>query len=133
MAHKGKASEVTFNPDDPPTAYTNPVSYNRITAYTQGGKEKYGPEWDPAAAPLDGDVIMRVGGGKKHGRYAIANSSVDPLSTSTLSQIRAMDTGSSGPAIRPRETVASLQVQQLQVISDICIIHQILMFIYFAS
>jgi hypothetical protein len=35
MAHKGKAtSDVTYNPDDGPEAYTNPVIYSRLHDYT---------------------------------------------------------------------------------------------------
>jgi hypothetical protein len=29
----------------------------------------HGPEYDPTIQDLDGEVLMRVGGGKKHGRY----------------------------------------------------------------
>ena len=36
---------------------------------------------------LDGEVIMRVGGGKKHGRFWISNGTIDTASTPTLSQI----------------------------------------------
>jgi hypothetical protein len=33
MAHKGKAtSDVTYNPDDGPEAYSNPVVYHYTTA-----------------------------------------------------------------------------------------------------
>jgi hypothetical protein len=35
MAHKGKAtSDITYNPDDGPKAYNNPVVYNRLHDYT---------------------------------------------------------------------------------------------------
>jgi hypothetical protein len=29
----------------------------------------HGPEYDLTIQDLDGEVLMRVGGGKKHGRY----------------------------------------------------------------
>ena len=36
MAHKGKAtSDVTFNLEDPPEAYTNPSVHSRISEYTE--------------------------------------------------------------------------------------------------
>jgi hypothetical protein len=40
MSHKGKASEVTYNPEDWPSAYSNPTAYyNRMMAYIhRGGK-----------------------------------------------------------------------------------------------
>jgi hypothetical protein len=64
MAHKGKAmSDVTYNPDDGPDAYTNPA------VYTAMAQEVHGPDYDPSTEPIDPDVLMRVGGGKRHGRY----------------------------------------------------------------
>ena len=79
LAHKGKASEVTYNPDDPPSAYSN------------------GPDWDPSAHDLDGELIMKVGGGKKHGRYFIGEGTLDTASTPTLAQVRARTTDSGLP------------------------------------
>jgi hypothetical protein len=70
MAHKGKAtSDVTYNPDDRPEAYTNPAVYSRLHDYTAMVQEVYGPEYDPSTEQIDPDVLMRVGGGKRHGRY----------------------------------------------------------------
>jgi hypothetical protein len=35
MAHKGKTtSDVTYNPDDEPEAYSNPAVYSRLSEYT---------------------------------------------------------------------------------------------------
>jgi hypothetical protein len=35
MAHKGKAtSDITYNSDDKPEAYTNPAVYSRLHDYT---------------------------------------------------------------------------------------------------
>jgi hypothetical protein len=60
MAHQGKAtSDVTYNLDDGPKAYSNPTVYNRLHDYTVMAQEVHGPEYDP----------RRVGGGKRHGRY----------------------------------------------------------------
>ena len=86
LARKGKAtSNVTYNPDDPPSAYSNPSVHSRIQAYTEMGRQVHGADWDPRTQPLDGEVIMRVGGGKKHGRYYIGDDLVDTASTPTLS------------------------------------------------
>ena len=65
------------------------------------GRQVHGPDWDPSSQPFDGEVNMRVGGGKKHGRYYIGDGLVDTASTPTLSQIRARSTANS-PAIRPQ-------------------------------
>ncbi|KAK3150080.1 hypothetical protein QOZ80_3AG0227660 [Eleusine coracana subsp. coracana] len=73
LAHKGKASQATYDPNDPSSSYTNSSFYSRISAYTEMGKQVHGPEWDPAAHPLDGEVIIRAGGGRKHGRFIIGD------------------------------------------------------------
>jgi hypothetical protein len=89
MAHKGKAtsatSDVTYNPDDGPEAYTNPAVYSRHHDYTAMAQEIHGPEYDPSTEPIDPDVLMRVGGGKRHGRYWIADGAIDSSSTPTIS------------------------------------------------
>ena len=98
MSHKGRAmSDVAYNPTDPPEAYTNPSIHARINAYTEMGRALHGETWDPATAPLSGEAIMRAGGGKKHGRYWIANSLVDMASTPSLTQLRARTTDSTPP------------------------------------
>ncbi|TVU26463.1 hypothetical protein EJB05_29011, partial [Eragrostis curvula] len=71
------------------------------------------PEWDPSTEDLDGEIIMRVGGGKKHGRYWIGDSTLDTASSPTLSQIRARSS-SSAPPIRPRQSAAQIQFDQVQ-------------------
>jgi len=41
MAHKGKAtSDVTYNPDDGPEAYTNPAIHSRLSEYTAMAKDR---------------------------------------------------------------------------------------------
>jgi hypothetical protein len=99
MAHKGKAmSDITYNPDDGPEVYNNPIVYSRLQEYTAMAQEVHGPEYDPSTKQIDLDMLMRVGGGKRHGRYWIADGAIDSSSTPTLSQARARSTGSS-PAI----------------------------------
>jgi len=102
MAHKGKAtSDVHYNPEDPPEAYSNSSVHTRLTEYTAMAREVHGPEYDPTSEDLDGEVVMRLGGGKKHGRYWIGDGAIDPTRTRSLSEIRARSTSSS-PAIRTR-------------------------------
>jgi hypothetical protein len=81
MSHKGKAtSDVNYNPEDGPEAYSNLMVHTRLSAYTTMAREVHGPEFDPATEDLDGEVFMRVGGGKNHGRYWIAEAqSTRPL------------------------------------------------------
>ena len=119
MAHKGKAtSDVTYNPDDGPEAYTNPAIHSRLSEYTAMAKEVHGPDYDPRTEDIDGDVLMRVGGGKRHGRYWIADGAIDSSSTPTLSQVRARSTGSS-PAIRPRHDSSQHRISQLEVSASV--------------
>src|SRR6185437_12664859 len=98
--HQRAMLDVAYNPTGPPEAYTNPSIPARLTAYIEVGRALHEETWDPATAPLSGEAIMRAGGGKKHGRYWIANSLVDTTSTPTLSQLRARTTDST-PPIRP--------------------------------
>jgi hypothetical protein len=39
LSHKGRATAIktTYNPDDPPEAYSNPSIHSRINAYTETG------------------------------------------------------------------------------------------------
>ena len=61
MAHKGKAtSDVTYNLDDGPEAYTNPTIYSHLHDYTAMAQEVHGPDYDPSTEPIDPDVLMRV-------------------------------------------------------------------------
>ncbi|CAO1940407.1 unnamed protein product, partial [Urochloa humidicola] len=112
LSHMGKASsDIRYNPEAGPEAYSNPMAHTRLATHTEMGKEKYGPDWDLSANPIDGDIVMRMGGGKKHGRYALGDSTLDPATTPTLSQIRA---GSANPDIRQAPTAAHVLVQTLQ-------------------
>ena len=85
-------------------------------------KTVHGPDFDPTTEDIDGEIVMRIGGGKKHGRYWIGDDTVDTASTPTLSQILARSTGSA-PPISQRPTVSQLQLSQMQVISFILFVH----------
>jgi len=75
LAHKRKAtSDVTFNPQDPPEVYSNASVHSRLSGYTSMAQEVHGPEFDAINEPIDGEVVMRAGGGKKHGRYWFGDS-----------------------------------------------------------
>ncbi|GJN35822.1 hypothetical protein PR202_gb24629 [Eleusine coracana subsp. coracana] len=57
-ARWGKASQAIYDPNDPPSSYINSSFYSRISAYKEVGKQVHGPEWDPAAHPLDGEAQL---------------------------------------------------------------------------
>jgi hypothetical protein len=102
MAHKGKSmSDVTYNTEDWPKVYKDPSVHNRLSECTAMVKEVHGPDYDPRTDDIDIDVLMRVRGGKRHGRYWIADEKIDSSSTPTLSQVRARSTSAS-PTIGPR-------------------------------
>ena len=122
MSHKGKAtSGVSYNPEDSPEAYTNPSIHNRISEYTSAARSVHGPEYDPSTEDFDAEIVMRVGGGKKHGWYWLGDGVIDSTSTPSLSQIRARST-SEGPAIRPRPSALQQRVDTLEVIPVLLIV-----------
>jgi hypothetical protein len=119
MAHKGKAmSDVTYNPEDGPEAYSNPAIYSRLHEYTAKAQEVHGPDYGPRTEEIDLDVLMRVGGSKRHGRYRIADGAINLSSTPTLSQVRARSMSSS-LAIQPRQDNSHHRIQQLEVSASI--------------
>jgi len=71
-------------------------------------REVHGPDYDPSTEPIDGEVVMRAGGGKKHGRYMIGDGTLDTTTIPTLSQIRVRSTSSSPPYAHGR-TLHSLR------------------------
>jgi hypothetical protein len=85
-------SDVTYNSEDGPEAYSNPAVYNRLSEYTAMAHKVHGSDYDSRTKDIDGDVLMWVGGGKRHGWYWIADGTIDLSSTPTLSQVRARST-----------------------------------------
>ncbi|TVU17947.1 hypothetical protein EJB05_34009, partial [Eragrostis curvula] len=84
LSHKGKATaEIHYNPEDPPEAYINPSAYSCLSSYSEVAKEVYGQDYDPRSHDLDGEVVMRAGGGKKHGRYYLGDSVIDTVQHSS--------------------------------------------------
>ena len=86
LARKGKAMvNVAYNPEDPPLTYSNESVHSRLDGYASMARVVHGPEYDPSAHDLDGEVVMRAGGGKKHGQFWIGDGTIDTASTPTLS------------------------------------------------
>jgi hypothetical protein len=120
MAHKGKAtSDVNYNLGE---AYSNPSIHSCLSDYTAMAREIHGLDYNPSTHDLNGEIVMRVGGGKKHGKFWIGDGVLDTASTTTLSEIRARSTSES-PTICPRPSVAQGWVDALEVISVLFIVH----------
>jgi hypothetical protein len=65
---QGKAtSDITYNLKDGPEAYNNPVIHSCLTEYIAMVKEVHGLDYDLRTEDIDRDVLMRVGGDKRHG------------------------------------------------------------------
>jgi hypothetical protein len=67
----GKASsDIQYHPDAPLEAYSNSSVPTRLTAYTEATRSVHGLDYDPRTEErLDPNLVMRVGQGKKHGRF----------------------------------------------------------------
>ena len=90
LAHKGKATaDIAYNPEDLPLVYSNESVHSHLDEDTSMARAIHGPEYDPSTHDLDGEVVMRAGGGKKPGQLWIGDGTIDTASTPTLSQIRA--------------------------------------------
>ena len=115
LAHQGKSADpnLIYNPEAPPDAYSNPTAYDKVTKYTDVAREYYGDSFDPRGHNIEGDIAMIAGGGKKHGRYYLGDSVINPPNTKKLSELRAR---SGGPVIRERPTTYQATVSKLEVI-----------------
>ena len=103
---------VSFDPAAPPQAYSDPNVYTKVQEYTSTIREIYGADYNMRTEPIDAEVIMRLGGGKKHGRLWIADGAIDSTTVPSLDAIRAQSTSSSQP-IRTRPSPALQQVHAL--------------------
>lgn len=94
LAHKGPATapDNVYNPADGADAYTNASAYQKLAEYITAARTWHGEAFDLATQPLDG---RRMGGGKRHDRYYMANSAIDSATVPTLRQIRSGSTSSS--------------------------------------
>ncbi|KAM3332288.1 hypothetical protein ACQJBY_027849 [Aegilops geniculata] len=72
LAHKGSFRSATpYNENDTLPAYTSKTAYDRMDKFKRKAKEMRGPEYDVTSEPLDHEVVMVSGGGRKHGKEAI--------------------------------------------------------------
>ena len=78
LAHKGKATaDVAYNLEDPPSAYSNESIHSCLDGYASMARMVHGLEYDLSAHDLDGEVVMRSGGGKKYGQFWIGDGTID--------------------------------------------------------
>jgi len=104
-------SNIEYNPDAGPEAYTNSSIHTRLTSYTEAARSVHGPAYDPRTEErLDPEIVMRVGEGKKHGRFWLGDGVLNTGSTPPLNRLRAASTSSSVPISQRPTTVAALQV-----------------------
>jgi hypothetical protein len=72
-----------------PDAYTRglqqPDAYTRISEYTSATRTRHGDDYDPSSQDFDPEVVMRIGGDKKHGRYYLGDGLINATSTPSLS------------------------------------------------
>jgi hypothetical protein len=78
---------------DGPEAYNNPSFGRRIAEYTEACKQKYGEDYNPSEHDIDTDIVIGLGGGKKHGRLWIGDDIIDSSSL-RLADVRARRTES---------------------------------------
>ena len=116
------SSSVSFDPAAPPQVYSDPNVYTKVQEYTSMVRQIYGEEYNVRTKPIDAEAIMRLRGGKKHGRLWIADGAIDSTTVPSLDAIRARSTSSSQP-IRTRPSPALQQVHALQVIPVLLVVH----------
>ena len=112
LAHMGPAkSNIEYNLVAGPEAYTNSSVHTRLTSYMEVARLVHGPAYDPRTEErLDPKIVIRVGDGKKHGRFWLGDGVLNTGSTPPLNRLRAASTSSSVPINQRPTTVAALQV-----------------------
>jgi hypothetical protein len=104
-------SNIEYNPDAGPEAYTNSSVHTCLTRYTEAARLVHVPDYDPRTEErLDPELMMRVGQCKKHGRFWLGNDVLDTGSTPPLNRLRAVSTSSSVPISQRPLAVKMLQV-----------------------
>jgi hypothetical protein len=112
LAHMGPAkSNIQYNPDAGPEAYTNSSIHTCLTAYTEATRSVNGSDYDPRTEErLDPQLVMRVGQGEKHGWFWLGDGVLDTGSTPPLNHLRAASMSSSVPISQRPTAVATLHV-----------------------
>ena len=121
-------SNIEYNPVAGPEAYTNSSVHTRLTSYMEAARSVHGPDYDPRTEEhLDPELVMRVGEGKKHGRFWIGDDILDTGSTPPLHCLRAASTSSSVPIRQRPSSVVALQVSIPVSFVVLCHLHSLAM------
>ena len=90
VSHMGPVkSGVVFNPDAPSQAYSDPSVHAKVRDYTEAVRALRGLDHNLSTEPLETEVIVRLGQGRKHGRLWIADGADSSSSAPSLSDVRA--------------------------------------------
>jgi hypoxanthine-guanine phosphoribosyltransferase len=102
-------SNIEYNLDAGPEAYTNSSVHTRLTSYTEAARLVHGLSYDLRTEErLDPEIVMRVVQGKKHGHLWLGDDILDTGSTLPLNRLRAASTSSSVPISQRPTAVATL-------------------------
>ena len=123
VSHMGPVkSGVVFNPDAPAQAYSDPSVHAKVRDYVEAVRALRGSDHNLSTEPLETEVIVRLGQGRKHGPLWIANGADSSSSAPSLSDVRARSTARSLPIhVRPTPTLS--RVDELQVIPVSLVVH----------
>jgi hypothetical protein len=87
-------------------------------------RKVHGPDFDPVREPLDPEIVVKIGEGRKHGQYFVGDSLLVPRDVPTLSQVRSRDRAtSSAPPIERRPSITETFQATFQVISVLSVLH----------
>jgi hypothetical protein len=123
---KGKRRKLNPKKDKPKKNHF--VGYGEKHMWTHKSGLVHGPDYDPRSEEhLDPELVLRIGQGKKHGRFYIGDDILDKASTPPLDRLRAASTSSSVPISQRPTAIESLQV------SILTFINRSLTFMFFSS
>jgi hypothetical protein len=110
-----------LQPECPAQAYSDLNVHAKVRDYVEAVRLR-GSDHNLSTEPLETNVIVRLGQGRKHGRLWIADGVDSSSSAPSLSDVRAQSTARSLP-IRARPTPTLSRVDELQVIPVSLVIH----------
>ena len=61
--------------------------HTKVQEYMSTVREIYGEDYNVCTEPIDAETIMRLRGGKKHGRMWIADGAIDSTTIPSLDAI----------------------------------------------
>jgi hypothetical protein len=115
-------SGVIFNPDATAQAYFDPSVHAKVGDYAEVVRALCGSNHNLSTEPLETEVIVRLGQGRKHGRLWVVDGADSLSSAPSLSDVTARSMARSLP-IRARPTPTLSRVDELQVILVLLIVH----------